>query len=92
MNGRPAGLEPFLSQEAEIVQRDADQAIATCGGDARVAVQALVAMVDHLKAELAERDDAIAALTASVSRGYARGFGERPPPGARDKVLRKPVE
>jgi hypothetical protein len=43
----------------------ADQAIAACGGDAREAVKALVA-ITFLEAELAE-------LRAKVSKGYARG-------------------
>ena len=92
MNGRSASLEPFLPRNAEVAQREADQAIAACQGDARAAVRALLVMVDHLRAELVERDDTIAMLTASVSRGYARGFGERPLPGSRDKLLYKPGE
>lgn len=49
-----------------------DGAIASCGGDMNAAIAALLVLVDHLQAELAERDRQIAALTASVSRGYAR--------------------
>ncbi|MHC2538641.1 hypothetical protein ACVI1J_006172 [Bradyrhizobium diazoefficiens] len=44
----------------------ADQAIATCGGDAREAVKALLVANDFLEQQLE-------ALRTKVSTGYARG-------------------
>jgi len=44
----------------------ADQAIATCGGDAREAIKALIVANDFLETELEK-------LRAAVSAGYARG-------------------
>jgi hypothetical protein len=44
----------------------ADEAISSCGGDAREAVKALIVANDFLEAQLEE-------LRAKVSTGYARG-------------------
>ena len=56
-----------------------DDAIAACGGDARAAVLALLIMVDHLEAELDQRDAELARLAEDVSRGFTRGHWQRQP-------------
>jgi hypothetical protein len=60
----PAAPEASASQPADL-DVAADQAIAACGGDAKEAVKALLA-VDFLEAQTTD-------LRASVSAGYARG-------------------
>lgn len=80
MNGPPPGAASPAPLAGADGLPGAEAAIAACGGDARAAVEALLVLVDHLKAELAERDDEIAALATRVSRGYARGRSERAPP------------
>ncbi|WP_454813649.1 hypothetical protein [Labrys neptuniae] len=92
------GPKSTLRRADEVVPLDVEEAIAACGGDTGATVRALLVMIDHLRAELAARDGEIAALAASVSRGYARGLGERHLPGLRalprldDKALRKPED
>ncbi|RQH12696.1 hypothetical protein [Bradyrhizobium sp. RP6] len=58
------------SDQTEPIVRDleaaADQAITTCGGDAREAVKALIVANDFLEAQLD-------GLRKKVSTGYARG-------------------
>jgi len=52
--------------DTDQLEAAADQAIATCGGDAREAVKALIVANHFLETELEK-------LRASVSTGYARG-------------------
>ncbi|MBP1096001.1 hypothetical protein [Bradyrhizobium diazoefficiens] len=64
-----AAPEPAAPSEGDL-EFAADQAIATCRGDAREAVKALLVANGFLEAELE-------ALQASVSTGYARGRFDR---------------
>ena len=52
--------------DTDQLEAPADQAIATCGGDAREAVKALIVANHFLETELEK-------LRAAVSTGYARG-------------------
>jgi hypothetical protein len=52
--------------DADQLEAAADQAIATCGGDAREAIKALIVANHFLETELEK-------LRAAVSTGYARG-------------------
>ena len=52
--------------DTDQLEAAADQAIATCGGDAREAVKALIVANHFLETELEK-------LRAAVSTGYARG-------------------
>ena len=52
--------------DTDQLEAAADQAIATCGGDAREAVKALIVANHFLETELDK-------LRAAVSTGYARG-------------------
>jgi hypothetical protein len=52
--------------DADQLEAAADQAIASCGGDAREAVKALIVANHFLETELEK-------LQAKVSTGYARG-------------------
>ena len=52
--------------DTDPLEAAADQAIATCGGDAREAVKALIVDNHFLETELEK-------LRAAVSTGYARG-------------------
>ena len=52
--------------DTDPLEAAADQAIATCGGDAREAVKALIVANHFLETELEK-------LRAGVSTGYARG-------------------
>jgi hypothetical protein len=61
----PAAPEPSASGD-DGVEAAADQAIATCGGDARETVKALIVASAFLEAQVAE-------LRAAVSTGYSRG-------------------
>jgi hypothetical protein len=63
------GPEPAAPSEGDL-ERAADEAIQTCGGDAREAVKALLVANGFLEAELDE-------LRSSVSAGYARGRFDR---------------
>jgi len=54
---------PNLSADAASLDAAVDQAIATCGGDAREAVRALLIANDFLERE----------MEARVSHGYIRG-------------------
>ncbi|QEN86913.1 hypothetical protein FZC33_11490 [Labrys sp. KNU-23] len=89
MSEPPAGPAPFSRREAEATPLGAPEAIAACGGDAHAAVEALLVMINHLRVEIAERDDEITALAARVSRGYGRGLGERTLSRLDDKTPRK---
>ena len=60
-----AGRTP-QSDEVDLLQAAADQAIAACNGDAREAVKALIVANHFLETELEK-------LRAAVSTGYARG-------------------
>lgn len=70
--GLPATIEPRPQGSAE-VEAAVDQVIATCDGDARAAVHALVVAAGVCEAEMQALQQDIARLTAIVSRGYARG-------------------
>jgi hypothetical protein len=60
--------QPLREQpDTEELEAAADQAIVTCGGDARETIKALIVANHFLETEL-ER------LPAAVSTGYARGF------------------
>ena len=61
--------------DTDQLEAAADQAIATCGGDAREAVKALIVANHFLETELEK-------LRAAVSTGYARG--KRMPPDRKD--------
>jgi hypothetical protein len=67
MSGSPEPSAPA----PEDIETAADQAIATCGGDAREAVKALIVANSFLEAQIAE-------LRATVSMGYSRGRYELP--------------
>jgi hypothetical protein len=58
----------------------ADQAIATCGGDAREAVTALIVASNFLEAQFAK-------VRAAVSSGYARGRFDPPPAIGRRELM-----
>jgi hypothetical protein len=57
--------EPNPQSDADQLEAAADQTIATCGGDAREAVKALIVANPFLETELEK-------LRAAVSTGYAR--------------------
>jgi hypothetical protein len=57
---------PNPQSDADQLEAAADQAIATCGGDAREAVKALIVANQFLETDLEK-------LKAAVSMGYARG-------------------
>jgi hypothetical protein len=59
----PESLRETAQVECERLERAIDEAIATCGGDARAAVRALIVAVEFLEAEM-ERQ---------VSHGFRRG-------------------
>ena len=61
--------------DTDQLEAAADQAIATCGGDAREAVKALIVANHFLETELEK-------LRAAVSTGYARG--KLKPPDRKD--------
>jgi hypothetical protein len=68
MRGIDAGradMDP-QSDDADQLEAAADQVIATCDGDAREAVKALIVANHFLETELEK-------LRAAVSPGYARG-------------------
>jgi hypothetical protein len=54
------------TQESEELEAAVDQAIATCGGDMRSAIRALIVANDFLENEVGE-------LMKAVSHAYARG-------------------
>ncbi|SIO45230.1 hypothetical protein SAMN05443247_05561 [Bradyrhizobium erythrophlei] len=62
----PAAPETTAATAPADLDAAADQAIATCGGDAREAVKALLVANDFLEARLHE-------LGAQISKGYTRG-------------------
>ena len=61
--------------DTDQLEAAADQAIATCGGDAREAVKALIVANHFLETELEK-------LRAAASTGYARG--KQMPPDRKD--------
>ena len=63
MPQRPA---PEPSQDAILLEAEADQAIAACGGDLRETIKALIVANDFLETEVAE-------LMRAVSQAYVRG-------------------
>jgi hypothetical protein len=69
--------DPKSQLEPDRLEAAADQAIATCGGDARQAVKALIVANEFLEAQVSE-------LQAAVSNGYARGKFEPVPRDRKD--------
>jgi len=61
-----ARADALDTADADQLEAATDQAIASCGGDAREAVKALIVANHFLQFELEK-------LRASVSTGYARG-------------------
>jgi len=57
---------PNPQSDADQLEAAADEAIATCGGDAREAVKVLIVANHFLETDLEK-------LKAAVSTGYARG-------------------
>jgi hypothetical protein len=72
-----ANSESQSLPEPDRLEAATDQAIATCGGDARQAVMALIVANELLEAQVAE-------LHAAVSTGYARGKFESVPRDRKD--------
>jgi hypothetical protein len=72
-----ANPESHPTSEPDRLEAATDQAIATCGGDARNAVKALIVANEFLEAQVAE-------LQTAVSNGYARGRFEPVPPDRKD--------
>ena len=64
--------------DTDQLEAAADQAIATCGGDAREAVKALIVANHFFETELEK-------LRAAVSTGYARG--KLMPPDRKDGTI-----
>jgi hypothetical protein len=73
----PANPENQPSSEPDRLEVATDQAIAACGGNARIAVKALLVTNEFLEAQIAE-------LQAAVSQGYARGKFEPVPRDRKD--------
>jgi hypothetical protein len=63
----PQRAAPNSQANADRLEAATDQAIATCGGDARDAVKALIVANEFLEAQVEE-------LQADVLKGYARGY------------------
>jgi hypothetical protein len=61
----PSGSQPN-TQDPEGLEAAVDQAIATCGGDMRSTVRALIVANEYLESEIGE-------LMKAVSHAYARG-------------------
>jgi hypothetical protein len=68
---------PDPQADADRLEAAIDQAIATCGGDARAAVKALIVANEFLEGQ-------VAVLQTAVSNGYARGKFEPVPRDRRD--------
>jgi hypothetical protein len=60
-----SGSQP-IAQDADGLEAAVDQAIATCGGDMRSAIRALIVANDYLESEVSE-------LMKAVSHAYVRG-------------------
>jgi hypothetical protein len=71
MNASKRSTEPEPSAAA-FVEAEVDEAVATCGGDARAALRATLVANAYLEAEV-ER------LTEAISNGFARGRTRKPP-------------
>ena len=72
-------LTPPAAHTADVAALDAavDEAIASCDGDARAAVRALLITLDVYEAELEALRDDVSRIRAAVSPGYLRGhFGK----------------
>jgi hypothetical protein len=54
------------AQDADDLEAAVDQAIASCGGDMRSAIRALIVANDYLESEVSE-------LMKAVSQAYVRG-------------------
>jgi hypothetical protein len=61
----PADPKSQPTPEPDRLKAATDEAIATCGGDARAAVKALIVANEFLEAQVTE-------LQAAVSNGYVR--------------------
>jgi hypothetical protein len=73
----PQSAEPNPQADADRLEVATDQAIATCGGDARDAVKALIVANEFLEAQVRE-------LQSAVSNGYVRGKFEPVPRDRKD--------
>jgi hypothetical protein len=62
----PESAAPNPQADVDRLEAAADQAIATCGGNARDAVKALIVANEYLESEVCE-------FTQAVSHAYARG-------------------
>jgi hypothetical protein len=60
-----SGSQPN-AQDADGLEAAVDQAIATCGGDMRATIRALIVANDYLETEVKE-------LMKAVSQAYVRG-------------------
>jgi hypothetical protein len=60
------------AETAALIEAEVDEAIATCGGDARAALRATLIANAYLEAEI-ER------LTEAISTGFARGRMRKAP-------------
>jgi hypothetical protein len=60
------------AETATLIEAEVDEAIATCGGDARAALRATLIANAYLEAEI-ER------LTEAISTGFARGRMRKAP-------------
>jgi hypothetical protein len=73
----PQSAAPNPQADAERLEAATDQAIASCGGDARDAAKALIVANEFLETQVRE-------LHAAVSHGYARGKFEPVPRDRKD--------
>ena len=64
---------------ADLLEAEVDEAIATCGGDARAALRATLIANAYLEAEI-ER------LTEAISTGFARGRVRKAPQREAKKI------
>ncbi len=62
----------------EALEAAVDEAIATCDGDPRAAVRALLVTLDVTEREVASLKAEVARIEAAVSDGYVRGKLRRP--------------
>ena len=62
----PANVEPHPPADADRLETAVEQAIATCGGNVRDALKALIVANEYLESEACD-------LMQAVSHAYARG-------------------
>jgi hypothetical protein len=75
-NGSPA-LNAEAEAAAALLEAEVDEAIATCGGDARAALRATLVANAYLEAEIGR-------LTEAISTGFARGRLRKAPQRAKE--------